>query len=108
MMRRVVGNDGANIVQADITSIARNVFIGTTLDGSNPTAIVVADSVFDTLQTDARWSQDSTGYNFRDDVGAAVFATGDTRYRLEYAFTPASGEVFQVVFEAHAKAIHAS
>lgn len=107
MMARVVGNAGANIVQADIQSIARNVFIGTTLD-AGPTALTVATVVFDTLQTDARWSIDSTGYNFRDDVAAAIFATGDTRYRLEYAFTPASGEVFQVVFEAKAKAIHTS
>lgn len=107
MMARVVGNDAANIVQADIASIARNVFIGSTLN-SGPTALTVATVVFDTLQTDARWSVDSTGYNFRDDVGAAIFAAGSTLYRLEYAFTPASGEVFQVVFEALAKSIRAS
>ncbi len=98
LMARVVGNAGANIVQADITSIARNVYVGSTLS-VGPTAMTVATVVFDTLQTDARWGEDSTGYNFRDDVAAAVFADGDTIYRVEYKFTPASGEVFWVIFD---------
>ena len=98
LMARVVGNAGANIVQADITSIARNVYVGSTLS-VGPTAMTVATVVFDTLQTDARWGEDSTGYNFRDDVAATVFADGDVIYRIEYSFTPASGEVFWVVYE---------
>ena len=97
LMARVVGNAGANIVQADITSISRAVYIDSTLQAT--TAPVVATVVFDTLQTDARWAVDSTGYNFRQDVAASVFADGDTIYRVEYKFTPASGEVFWVVFD---------
>ena len=97
LMARIVGNAGANIVQADITAISRAVFVGSTLQAT--TAPVVATVVFDTLQTDARWARDSTGYNFREAVLAAVFPDGDTIYRVEYKFTPASGEVFWVVFD---------
>ena len=97
LMARVVGNAGVNILQADITSISRAVFVGSTLQET--TAPVVATAVFDTLQTDARWSEDSTGYNFRDDVAASVFADGDVIYRVEYQFTPASGQVFWVIFD---------
>ena len=98
LMSRIVGNDAANIVQADITSISRVVFVGSTISTAETTP-VVADVVFDTLQTDARWARDSTGYNFREAVLAAVFPDGDTIYRVEYKFTPASGEVFWVVFD---------
>ena len=97
LMARVVGNAGVVILQADITSISRAVYVGTTLQAT--TAPVVATVVFDTLQTDARWAVDSTGYNFRDDVAASVFADGDVIYRVEYKFTPASGEAFWVVFD---------
>lgn len=102
-MARVVGNDGANIVQADITSIHRTIYnaaTGVVVQAS--TAVTVADAVFDTLQTDARWTYDATGYNFRDDAPATQFASGSTVYRVAYKFTPASGEVWHVVFEPSA------
>ena len=98
LMARVVGNNAVNIVQADITSISRTVFVGTTISTA-VTVPVVATVIFDTLQTDARWAVDSTGYNFREDVLAAVFPDGDVIYRVEYQFTPASGQVFWVVFD---------
>ena len=97
LMRRVLGNDGVAITQADITTITRNIYARGTLVGE-ATDIVVADSVFDTLQTDARWTSDSTGYNFRDDLEAEAFPTGDTVYRVEYLFEPESGENFHVVW----------
>ena len=98
LMARVVGNAGVNILQADITSINRTVFVGSTISTA-ATAPVVATVIFDTLQTDARWKRDSTGYNFREAVLAAVFPDGDAIYRVEYKFTPVSGEVFWVIFD---------
>ena len=99
VMARIVDNDGTNITQADLSAISWNIF-----DMSNPasatnTALVITDVVFDTLQTDSRWTTDSTGYNFRHDVPAVSLAIGDAQYRLEYKFTPASGEVFHTAFE---------
>lgn len=99
-MARVVGNDGANIVQADITSIHRSIYnaaTGTEIEAD--TALTVANVVFDTLQTDSRWGYDTTGYNFRDSVPASKFAAGSQVYQIEYKFTPASGEVWHVPFQ---------
>ncbi len=60
---------------------------------------MVATAVFDTLQTDARWTEDSTGYNFRDDLAATKLPSGSTAYRVEYLFSPTVGEDWYVVFE---------
>lgn len=102
LMARIQGNDAANVQQADITSIKRSVYDGETIIGLDVTLTLV-DVVFDTLQTDARWTFDSTGYNFKDDVVATVFPVGDKVYRVEYKFTPASGAVFHYVREVHTK-----
>lgn len=102
LMARVVGNNAANIVQSDITSITCSVF---DLDSATPDTaiatptITVANVVYDTLQTDNRWTKDSTGYNFRYDALASQVPTGDRRYRWEFVFNPASGEDFLVVFQ---------
>jgi len=99
LMARIVGNSAVNITQGSITSIALTVLDANTRDIEiAEAAIVVATAVFDALQTDDRWTVDSTGYNFRDDVPAASLADGNKTYRFEYAFTPASGAVFFVVF----------
>lgn len=100
LMARVVGNDAANIVQADCTTILRSIYNAATGAAiEEDESLTIADVVFDTLQTDNRWLYDTTGYNFRDPVPAAKFAAGSTGYRVEYKFTPASGEVWHVVFQ---------
>lgn len=110
LMARVVGNDAAAITQATISTITYTV-----IDRRDPsTKIVDASSltvsavVFDTLQTDDRWSTDETGYNFRHTVPASVLSGGEKRYRIEYKFTPSSGEVFFCVFEITTEAIYTS
>ncbi len=107
LMARVKGVDGDNIVRADITSITCAVFDAGGTSVATPT-VVVATSVFDTLQTDARWSPDidTTGYNFRHDMPATTFTAGG-RYTVEYKFTPASGAdyVFWVKFRLAAQAV---
>lgn len=101
-MARVAIQDGTNGQQADFTGITYAVF---DLDSATPATAVssgsltVANVVFDTLQTDSRWTKDSTGYNFRHDATPAMFPTGGHRYRMEYLFNPAAGEDFFVAFE---------
>lgn len=100
LMARVVGNNGASITQAGISTITYAVYdlhAGTEIVAS--TSLTVSAVVFDTLQTDARWTEDTTGYNFRHDIAANVFTTGDLTYRVEYKFTPSSGAVWMVLFE---------
>lgn len=110
-MARVSGQDGAAITQASLSSITCKVFdISTsTPDGvvATPT-VTISTSVFDTLQTDARWTKDSTGYNFRHSLAASVFATGDHVYRVEYKLAPTSGEAFWLAFELYSKALRTS
>jgi hypothetical protein len=93
-LARVRNDAGTLITQASVTSIACKVFnlrTGTLI--SSP-AVVVASSIFDTLQTDARWTVDTTGYNFRHTVGPSVFTSPNVIYRVEYFVTPVTGDVF--------------
>ena len=55
--------------------------------------LTVSSVVFDTLQTDGRWSADATGYNFRHDITQATF-TDPGRYLIEYAVTMTGGNSF--------------
>lgn len=110
-MARVVGVAGTAITQATVSAIGCKVFdlTGDTPDTAVATpTVVVASSVFDTLQTDARWTKDATGYNFRYTLAASVFTTGGHRYLVEFKFTPSSGEVFWVVFELYAQNVRTS
>lgn len=107
---RLVGVDGEYLTIAAVSSIQREIF---DLDSATPdvavdsSALVVADSVFDTLQTDGRWSKDP-GYNFRDTVAASIPSTGEHKYQVEYMFTPSSGETYMLAFVLTARGIRSS
>lgn len=71
--------DGTGTIKYSVRNSA-----GTEITSGTLTATAV---VFDTLQTDAAWTQDSTGYNFAFTVPAAAFATVGFA-RVEFEFTP--------------------
>ncbi len=106
-MARVAVGSGVNMVQADIETISCAVFDAIGTLAAEPT-VTVSTSVFDTLQTDARWVPDidSTGYNFRFDMASTTFTTGG-RYQVEFMFTPTTGvqDNFPVVFKVAAQAL---
>ena len=86
--------DGMIWVEADVASITYKVWDMT--DSSTTIAsgsLVVADVVHDTLQTDAIWSVDATGYNFEHKVASTVI-TEPGMYRIEHKVTLDSGDVF--------------
>lgn len=99
-LAHVVGNAGTDITQASLTSITCKVFdeSSATPDTavSSPT-ITISSAVFDTLQTDARWSVDDDGYNFRNTIAGSVVAGDARRFRIEYLFTPTSGDAFTLI-----------
>lgn len=107
LMARILGWAGSSVLQADITSIQCTV-TDTSEDGDGETydaALVISATVFDTLQTPAIWTADGTGYNFRHTVPATAFPQGDRINRVEYRFTPASGEAFYFVVDVQVQAI---
>jgi len=103
LMARIVGAGGANITQADIATIRYSVYL---LDDQDPDSripvtghsqitLLVYQVVFNSLQTDATWTVDAIGYNFRHvlDVSAhPAFAVAGRRYLIEYALTPLTGQ----------------
>jgi hypothetical protein len=99
---------GELITKADISSIAWRV-----LDASDETqydaggSLAVASVVFDEPQTDGRWVEDSTGYNFRHDVAHAVLDDVGS-YLFVYTFTTTGGSQFIERVEVNAVGLSTS
>lgn len=94
ILGRIRGNNGAVATQASFNAISYTVFNETSATPDNSTGngnCTVATVVFDTLQTDAIWASDSTGYNFKHELAGTNFPTGNNLYRIEYTFTPSGG-----------------
>ena len=98
-MARIQGADASYITQATTSAITLAVFKNANTTATYTASLTVADVIGDVLQTDARWSLDSTGYNFRYSVVASVFDAGDATYRLEFKFTPTTGSQYWVIYE---------
>lgn len=107
-MARIRGNAYALITQATISTITCKVFDRASATPTTALAtptVTVSSAIFDTLQTDGRWTADSetepgedgeTGYNFLFQVAGSVFSGAGRVYDVEFVFTPTSGEpVFQ-------------
>lgn len=97
VMARLYAWSGSALSQSATTSITAKVF---DLYSDTPTTAVVSTTltvsavIFDALQTDARWTLDTTGFNFLHAIPATYFPTGGHLYQVEYKITPATGEVF--------------
>lgn len=87
--------DGDEMVQADVDTIEYAVYNDDTRElVQTLTALTVANVVFDTLQTDERWTVDTDGYNFRHDVSHSLLTDPDITYRIEYKITLDGGTEF--------------
>ena len=107
LMARVVGDANAAVAQADIASIVYSVYTldpddpddQEVIDGHEDVALTVADVVFDSLQTDSRWTVDSTGYNFRFEIDVSsdeAFPVRGDVYLVRAELKPTSGQVIVV------------
>lgn len=111
LMSRVTDAAAALLLQATTTSIEMRVFdqFSTTPTTAIATdlAVVVADTIFDTLQTsDDRWTFDTTGYNFKYRLAASALPESGRLYRVEFAITPTVGDVIkEPVFEVETKSL---
>ncbi len=113
LLARVVGSDGVAITRSDVASARYSVYLlddhdadaRQVLAGHDGVSLAVADVVFDSLQTDALWTVDSTGYNFRHvvDVSAnQAFSAAGRRFLVEFTLTPSAGQVILVRFRIDA------
>lgn len=88
LMARILHTDRNPIQQADFGSITIKAYdLADTSTTTYAATLVVADVIFDTLQTDARWTKDSTGYNFRTIAPPTAFPNGDSTYSVEVKIT---------------------
>ncbi len=86
--------DGNNATQAVLSSITWKAWDEKdTATAYASGTLTVSSVVYDTLQTDGRWSADATGYNFRHDITQATF-TDPGRYLIEYTVTMTGGNSF--------------
>jgi hypothetical protein len=109
LMARVQNISGTNITQGSVSGITYSVF--DLVDGTavvSGSSLTVSTVVFDTLQTPAIWTTDTTGYNFRHDAPATALPNGERTYRFEYKFTPTSGEVFWALFDINTIGVRTS
>ena len=96
---RVTNTAGAYITQAAVSSISYAVANAATLVSTGTGSLVVADVVFDTLQTGANWNVDGTGYNFLATIPATCFPDGNVIYRVEVSFVPTSGTAIVLAYD---------
>ncbi|MCE5301842.1 MAG: hypothetical protein LLF97_01885 [Planctomycetaceae bacterium] len=91
--------NGADVQQADVSTIVYSIYLlddadadaRTAVEGHSAVSLSPADVIFDTLQSDAQASD----YNFRHQIPVSVhdaFTIAGRKYLVEYTMTPASGE----------------
>lgn len=89
---RLRAPDGALATQAKVSSLSWKVFdLDDRANAFQSGSLTVADVIYDSLQTDDSWDEDSTGYNFRHDISSAIFTDPERRYMVEYTVSWASG-----------------
>lgn len=101
---------GRYVLQDDLSAISYNVknFKGEEPeDDAGIGDLTVSESVYDELQTDDRWKQDTVGYNFQATIPAAALPTSG-QHIIEFKFTPVSGSPFWIVVEASLLALHSA
>ena len=89
LMARVVGATAEILTRSDISSVSYTV-----VDIDDNTTVVASGSpskdtvFFNSLQTDARWTKDSTGYNFAFALPATALPNGQQTYVVDFQITP--------------------
>lgn len=99
LMDRIQGEDATDMQQADVTAISYRVFqydteanarTGTSgTEVGTSASLTVSSVIFNTLQTDARWTADTEGYNFRFTLPGTRLPAGGKYYGVEVVVDPA-------------------
>ena len=115
LLTRIEGWDGTPITTNEVAGIVYSIYeldpadpdSRTVVTGHDEVTLTVADVVFDSLQTDARWTEDDTGYNFRWPLDGSQIANFDVasgasqtkRYRAEAILTDTNGDKIVLVWQ---------
>ena len=104
VLTRLTAVDGSTVLTSgNVTSITRTIgykSAGVWFNGS-PVSLTVGSTI-STLSTSNGWTNDATGYNFRDIVpGSSLTNTGETR--IEYIVTTSDGNNVTFVVEVNVK-----
>jgi hypothetical protein len=107
ILARVVKKDNTNITQAATSSVRVDVY---ELDEDDRTAVDSTGAeittgaafdtpdktvvIFDALQTDSRWTKDSTGYDF---AYAMILPDWDKQYEVRITITTTDGQKLVIV-----------
>jgi hypothetical protein len=89
IMARLVDQEGEPVTQAGVSSISWAAYPEAGGDAEATGTLTPSNVIYDTLQTDAIWTKDDIGFNFRHIVGASVLTTAGT-WRFEYIVTLAT------------------
>lgn len=93
-----VATEGNLILQADVASIAVNVFSADNVRTGDALAPTAASTILDTIQTAATWGNIDDGGNFRYYVPGSMFPIGDTTNRVEVVITLTDGHKLPAVW----------
>lgn len=87
------------IVQADVSAITYSVvdLSENSREVIASSSLTVANVIFDTLQTGEIWTEDSTGFNFAHDLGAAALDKAGHLFKVAYVCTLTAGAGSEVM-----------
>ena len=113
-MARVEDSQGNQLDQAAVASLNYTVGDADRIDAGESVAILghervnldKAAVIYDTLQTDATWTVDATGYNFRHEIDVTTheaFSVVGKDYQIRYEVTPVTGQ--KIVFRFRVRCI---
>jgi hypothetical protein len=96
ILARIQDQFGVPISQSQVTSISVavwNVETSTLIATTTPS---VSSCVFDSFQTDGRWSIDAIGYNFAANIDGTSFNVGDNVFQIQATITPITGDPYVI------------
>jgi hypothetical protein len=112
LLARVLGAGGTPVQRADVASVAYSVCLlddqdpdfESPVSGHTAVGVRVSDVLYDDLQTDAIWTQDALGYNFKlalDIAAHPAFPIAGRSCRIAVKLVPASGPTILFRFRVH-------
>jgi hypothetical protein len=110
LMARIVDASGAHVQQAGIAAIEYSIFELdpcrpddlTVVAGHDGASLVIADVIFNALQTGGLWTVDEVGYNFHHEIDVSsseAFPKAGAQYQVRYELTPTTGQKSIVRFQ---------